>query len=149
MIKFSGKRAPINLRGVEMINNKGVIYTEKEIMELFDTLDIYVAVWEDSVCSRELTSDQDLSYNILESDQSLDVAIIKGKATFYYRIVDLISILNNKYDEKLESEKKCYPDIYKKSKDLVDFLLYTELNKVPLYLTDYPQLANWRLKISK
>lgn len=127
-----------------------VIYTEKEIMELFDTLDIYEAVWEDSICSRKLTSDQDLSYKILESDQSLDIAIIKGKATFYYRTVDLISILNNKYDDEiLEREKKCYPDIYKKSKDLVDFLIYTKLNSVPLYLTEYPQFAKWRLKISK
>ena len=64
--------------------------------------------------------------------------------------MDLISILNNTYEgKKSEYEKRYYPDTYEKIKDLIDFLRNTELNSVPLYLTEYPQFAKWRLKISK
>lgn len=124
-----------------------IIYTEEEIMELFPTLEIYGTSWEDLVCVRRLIDDHVPSYGVLGFDDSLDVRLIKGKSYHYYRTVDLINILNNKYDG--EHDKKYFPDLYVCSIALVDFLFHTELNKVPLYITVFPQIAKWRLKISK
>lgn len=133
---------------------KMIVYTDEDIEDLVMSYEIHRGYWEDSIPQTEHYFNKGTSYQEIKEamkDNYLIVFITINGSMLECKLAELLILFKYKTAQNFINDtdiQKHYNAEIKILRNIFDFL-HVDLRDVPRYLSVYPELAAWRLRIGK